>query len=87
MKFGNEFWLILSREYISPNLFAVLCEVYVLKTLCFGTFTLYAATFCNIMSCDVFTASLKKNKDFLKSASGLNFAIFRPIRGLDGPAL
>jgi hypothetical protein len=23
MKFGNEFWLILSREYISPNLFAV----------------------------------------------------------------
>jgi hypothetical protein len=24
MKFGNEFWLILSREYISPNLFAVL---------------------------------------------------------------
>jgi hypothetical protein len=24
MKFGNEFWLILFREYISPNLFAVL---------------------------------------------------------------
>jgi hypothetical protein len=24
MKFGNEFWLILSREYISPKLFAVL---------------------------------------------------------------
>jgi hypothetical protein len=23
MKFGNEFWLILFREYISPNLFAV----------------------------------------------------------------
>ncbi len=23
MKFGNEFWLILLREYISPNLFAV----------------------------------------------------------------
>ncbi len=23
MKFGNEFWLILSREYISPKLFAV----------------------------------------------------------------
>jgi hypothetical protein len=23
MKFGNEFWLILSREYKSPNLFAV----------------------------------------------------------------
>jgi hypothetical protein len=23
MKFGNEFWLILFQEYISPNLFAV----------------------------------------------------------------
>jgi hypothetical protein len=23
MKFGNEFWLILFREYISPNFFAV----------------------------------------------------------------
>jgi hypothetical protein len=23
MKFGNEFWLILFREYISPKLFAV----------------------------------------------------------------
>jgi hypothetical protein len=23
MKFGNEFWLILVREYISPKLFAV----------------------------------------------------------------
>jgi len=23
MKFGNEFWLILSQEYISPNLIAV----------------------------------------------------------------
>jgi hypothetical protein len=23
MKFGNEFWLILIREYIIPNLFAV----------------------------------------------------------------
>jgi hypothetical protein len=23
MKFGNELWLILFREYISPNLFAV----------------------------------------------------------------
>jgi hypothetical protein len=27
MKFGNEVWLILSREYISPNLFAV-CSTY-----------------------------------------------------------
>ncbi len=26
MKFRNEFWLILFREYISPNLFAVLDE-------------------------------------------------------------
>jgi hypothetical protein len=41
----------------------------------------------NVLFDDVFTASLKKNKDFLKSASSLNFAIFRPIRGLDGPAL
>jgi hypothetical protein len=41
----------------------------------------------NILFDDVFTASLKKNKDFFKSASGLNFAIFRPVRGLDGPVL
>ena len=27
MKFGNEFWLILFREYISPNLFAVYKEI------------------------------------------------------------
>jgi hypothetical protein len=27
MKFGNEFWLILFREYISPKLFAV-CALY-----------------------------------------------------------
>jgi hypothetical protein len=27
MKFGNEFWLILFREYISPNLFAVCTPV------------------------------------------------------------
>jgi hypothetical protein len=26
MKFGKEFWLILFREYISPNLFAVWTE-------------------------------------------------------------
>ncbi len=31
-----------------------LCEVYVLKTLRFGTLTLCAATFCNITSCDVY---------------------------------
>jgi hypothetical protein len=30
------------------------CDVYVLKTLHFGTLTLCAATFCNIMSCDVY---------------------------------
>jgi hypothetical protein len=29
MKFGNEFWLILFREYISPNLFAVRVHKYV----------------------------------------------------------
>ncbi len=32
----------------------MLCDVYVLKTLHFGTLALYAATFCNIMSCDVY---------------------------------
>jgi hypothetical protein len=31
----------------------MLCDVYVLKTLCFGTLTLCAATFCNITSCGV----------------------------------
>ncbi len=35
-----------------------LCEVYVLKTLCFGTLTLCAATFCNITSCDVYVMLL-----------------------------
>jgi hypothetical protein len=29
-----------------------LCDIYVLKTLGFGTLTLSAATFCNIISCD-----------------------------------
>ncbi len=33
-----------------------LCDVYVLKTLCFGTLMLCAATFCNITSCDVYVA-------------------------------
>jgi hypothetical protein len=28
MKFGNEFWIILSREYISPNLFAVYLRLF-----------------------------------------------------------
>jgi hypothetical protein len=32
MKFGNEFWLILFREYISPKLFAV-CKPFWLKDL------------------------------------------------------
>jgi hypothetical protein len=27
MKFGNEYWLILFREYIDPKLFAVHCGV------------------------------------------------------------
>jgi hypothetical protein len=31
-----------------------LCDVYVLKTLPFGTLTLCAATFCNITSCDIY---------------------------------
>jgi hypothetical protein len=31
-----------------------LCDVYVLKTLRFGTLKLCAATFCNITSCDVY---------------------------------
>jgi hypothetical protein len=33
MKFGNEFWLILFREYISPNLFAVQTEQLVSRLL------------------------------------------------------
>jgi hypothetical protein len=35
-----------------------LCEVYVLKTLRFGTLTLCAATFCNSASCDVYVMLL-----------------------------
>jgi hypothetical protein len=35
-----------------------LCDVYVLKTLRFGTPTLCAATFCNIMSCDIYVMLL-----------------------------
>jgi hypothetical protein len=31
-----------------------LCDIYVLKTLRFGTITLCAAMFCNITSCDVY---------------------------------
>ncbi len=34
------------------------CDVYVLKTLRFGTLTLCAATFCNITSCDVYVMLL-----------------------------
>jgi hypothetical protein len=33
MKFGNEFWLILFREYISPNLFAVCAYVAFFNTI------------------------------------------------------
>jgi hypothetical protein len=32
MKFGNDFWLILFREYISPKLFAVCPLLVVAKT-------------------------------------------------------
>ncbi len=35
-----------------------LCDVYVLKTVRFGTLTLCAATFCNITSCDVYVMLL-----------------------------
>jgi hypothetical protein len=39
-------------------LHCTLCDVYVLKTLRFGTLTLCAATFCNITSCDVYVMLL-----------------------------
>ncbi len=35
-----------------------LCDIYVLKSLCFGTLTLCVATFCNITSCDVYVMLL-----------------------------
>jgi hypothetical protein len=39
----------------------------------------------NLMFEDIFFAGIKSNKRFLKSASNLNYAIFRPVQGLYGP--
>ncbi len=39
----------------------------------------------NLMFEDILFDGIKSNKRFLKSASNLNFAIFRPVQGLYGP--
>ena len=39
----------------------------------------------NILFEEIFNKSFARNKIFLKSASTLHYAIFRPIRGLYGP--
>jgi hypothetical protein len=39
----------------------------------------------NLLCEETFNSSFKKNKKNLKSASSLNYAIFRPVRGLYGP--
>ncbi len=41
MKFGNEFWLIFFREYISPKLFAVCPENFALQAHATVTLTLH----------------------------------------------
>ncbi len=50
-----------------------LCDVHVLKTLCFGTLTLCAATFCNITSCDVYVMLLY----VFKVGNMIRFKLFR----------
>jgi hypothetical protein len=40
----------------------------------------------NLLFEELFNSSFKKNKTFLESAALLNYAIFRPVRGLYGPA-
>jgi hypothetical protein len=40
----------------------------------------------NLLFEELFNSSFKKNKIFLDSAAPLNYAIFRPVRGLYGPA-
>jgi hypothetical protein len=47
-----------TKRTASQNVKCTLCDVNVQKTLRFGTLTLFAATFCNITSCDVYVMLL-----------------------------
>ncbi len=57
--FGNAFVMYTLRFLMISVLWrCTLCDVYVLKTLRFGTLTLCAATFCNTTSCNVYVMLL-----------------------------
>ncbi len=64
----------------------MLCDVYVLKTLHFGTLTLCAATFCNIMSCDVHVMLRYVISNILKFIAGVNDTAEKPFTSFNDTA-
>ncbi len=53
-------YVIITKRFVTVYILwhCTLFDIYVLKTLRFGTLTLCAATFCNITSCDVYVMLL-----------------------------